>query len=147
MKPVPFIYTTDMSRSIGWYRTVAPNAELLSESPFWSELDIGGVTLALHAAETIVPGGGAGVAVPVVALAVAPATAVWRFLTPGCQAPLAAGMPGSQASRPSGPSRPPGRRAVGPPGSRAAGPSGQRASWPLGRRVFQAARLPGGRAV
>ena len=61
MKPVPFIYTTDMTRSIAWYRTVIPNATLVSESPYWSEFDIDGDVLALHATESIAPGGAVGV--------------------------------------------------------------------------------------
>ena len=47
MRPVPFIYTTDMARSIEWYRTVIPSATLVSESAYWSEFDIGGDVLAL----------------------------------------------------------------------------------------------------
>lgn len=62
MKPVPFIYTTDMERSIEWYRTVIHHAKLVSESPYWSEFDIDGDVLALHATESISPGGAAGVA-------------------------------------------------------------------------------------
>jgi predicted enzyme related to lactoylglutathione lyase len=62
MKPVPFIYTTDMSRSIAWYLTVIPRARLISESPYWSELDIDGDVLALHGTESISRGGAAGVA-------------------------------------------------------------------------------------
>ncbi len=62
MKPIPFIYTTDMARSIEWYRTVIPTATLLSESPYWSELDIDGDVLALHGTDSISPGGAAGVA-------------------------------------------------------------------------------------
>ena len=61
MKPVPFIYTTDMSRSIRWYRTVIPKARLVSQSPYWSEFDIDGDVLALHGTESIAPGGAAGV--------------------------------------------------------------------------------------
>lgn len=61
MKPVPFIYTTDMARSIEWYLTVIPEATLVSESPYWSELDIDGHTLGLHGTQSITPGGGAGV--------------------------------------------------------------------------------------
>ena len=61
MKPVPFIYTTDMARSIEWYRTVIRSATLVSESPYWSEFDIDGDVLALHATESIAPGGAAGV--------------------------------------------------------------------------------------
>lgn len=62
MKPVPFIYTTDMARSIDWYRTVLPKARLMSESPYWSEFDIEGDVLALHGTDSIEPGGAAGVA-------------------------------------------------------------------------------------
>ena len=62
MRPVPFIYTTDMTRSIEWYRTVIPKATLISESRYWSELDIDGDVLALHGTEAITPGGAAGVA-------------------------------------------------------------------------------------
>ena len=62
MKPIPFVYTTDMARSIEWYRTVIPKATLISESPYWSELDIDGDVLALHGTESISPGGWAGVA-------------------------------------------------------------------------------------
>ena len=61
MKPVPFIYTTDMARSIEWYRKVIPAATLVSQSPYWSEFDIDGARLALHAAQAITQGGGAGV--------------------------------------------------------------------------------------
>lgn len=61
MKPVPFIYTTDMARSIDWYRTVIPRARLTSESPYWSELDVDGDVLALHGTDAISPGGAAGV--------------------------------------------------------------------------------------
>ena len=62
MKPVPFIYTTDMAQSIEWYRTVIPRANLVAEGPFWSEFDIDGATLALHGTESVTAGGGAGVA-------------------------------------------------------------------------------------
>ena len=61
MKPVPFIYTTDMARSIRWYRTVVSNASLVSESPHWSELDIEGNVLAPHGTDSIAPCGAAGV--------------------------------------------------------------------------------------
>jgi predicted enzyme related to lactoylglutathione lyase len=40
---------------------VIPQATLISESPYWSELDIDGDVLALHATESISTGGGAGV--------------------------------------------------------------------------------------
>jgi len=61
VKPIPFIYTTDMARSLRWYTTVIPRASVRTESPFWSELDIDGATLALHGAESVTAGGGAGI--------------------------------------------------------------------------------------
>ena len=61
MEPVPFVYTTDMRRSVDWYRRVIPAATLRVESPYWSELDIEGLTLAFHAAESVSQGGAAGI--------------------------------------------------------------------------------------
>ena len=62
MKPIPFVYVTDMDRAIEWYRTVLPSARLVSTSPYWSELDIDGSILALHGAASIESGGAAGIA-------------------------------------------------------------------------------------
>jgi catechol 2,3-dioxygenase-like lactoylglutathione lyase family enzyme len=57
MKLVPIVYVTDMERSLAWYRTVLPEAELVSTSPYWSELSLGdAASLALHGAERIEPG-------------------------------------------------------------------------------------------
>ncbi|HEY5651484.1 MAG TPA: VOC family protein [Acidimicrobiia bacterium] len=61
MRPIPFVYTTDMQRSIDWDRAVIPRARLASSSPHWSELEIDGATLALHGAEQVTTGGAAGV--------------------------------------------------------------------------------------
>lgn len=61
MQPIPFIYVTDMERSLDWYRKVIPSARLVSSSPYWSELDVDGVTFALHGAAEIEQGGSAGV--------------------------------------------------------------------------------------
>ena len=61
MKPVPFVYTTDMRRSLDWYRRVIPSATLRADGPYWSELDIEGHTLAFHAAESLSQGGAAGI--------------------------------------------------------------------------------------
>ena len=62
MKPIPFIYVTDMTRSLAWYQMLIPTATVRSTSQWWSELDIDGSTLALHAAAEVGSGGGAGVA-------------------------------------------------------------------------------------
>ncbi len=56
MRPLTIVYVTDMARSLAWYRSLLPDAELVSSSPFWSEFAADGGTLALHAAESIDPG-------------------------------------------------------------------------------------------
>jgi len=63
LKLVPIVYVTDMDRSLAWYRTLLPDAELVSASPYWSELSLGpAASLALHRTETITPGTQVGVA-------------------------------------------------------------------------------------
>jgi catechol 2,3-dioxygenase-like lactoylglutathione lyase family enzyme len=61
VRPIPFVYTTDMERSIGWYRSVIPGARLVDSSPHWSELEIDGWILAFHGAEQVTSGGAAGI--------------------------------------------------------------------------------------
>ncbi len=56
MKPVPIVYVTNMHRSLEWYRAVLTSAELVSTSPWWSELSAAGTSLALHFTERITPG-------------------------------------------------------------------------------------------
>ena len=56
MRPLTIVYVTDMDRSLGWYRSLLPDAELVSSSPFWSELAADGGTLALHSTSSIEPG-------------------------------------------------------------------------------------------
>ncbi len=57
MKLVPIVYVTDMERSLAWYRSLLPEAELVSTSPYWSELSLGeAASLALHGIERIDPG-------------------------------------------------------------------------------------------
>ena len=57
MKLVPIVYVTDMDRSLAWYRTLLPEAEPVSTSPYWSELSLGDTaSLALHGTERIEPG-------------------------------------------------------------------------------------------
>ena len=57
MKLVPIVYVTDMERSLAWYRTLLPDADLVSTSPYWSELSLGeAASLALHGTERVEPG-------------------------------------------------------------------------------------------
>jgi len=62
MRPVPIIYVTDMDQSLAWYRAVLAGADVVSTSPWWSELSIEGAALALHSAETVSSGGRVGLA-------------------------------------------------------------------------------------
>jgi len=57
MKVVPIVYVTNMERSLAWYRMLLPEAELLSTSPYWSELSLGKeASLALHVGGEANPG-------------------------------------------------------------------------------------------
>lgn len=63
MKLVTIVYVTDMDRSLAWYRALLPGAELVSSSPFWSELSLGlAGSLALHATEATAQGSQLGLA-------------------------------------------------------------------------------------
>lgn len=62
MRPMPIVYVTDMETSLGWYRRAVPDAEVVSTSPYWSELRAGGSPFALHIAETVTPGTQVGLA-------------------------------------------------------------------------------------
>ncbi len=63
MQVVTIIYVTDMERSVAWYRELLPDATLVSSSPYWTELSLGGgASLALHAADTVERGTQVGVA-------------------------------------------------------------------------------------
>lgn len=62
MRPVPIVYVTHMETSLGWYRRAVPDAELVSTSPYWSELRSGGSSFALHIAESVTPGTQVGLA-------------------------------------------------------------------------------------
>ena len=53
MRPLTIVYVTDMDESLAWYRSLLPDAELVSTSPFWSELAADGGTVALHATDSI----------------------------------------------------------------------------------------------
>lgn len=63
MKVVPIVYVTDMQRSLDWYRRLLPNAELVSTSPYWSELALGtAASLALHIVDNVTQGAQLGLA-------------------------------------------------------------------------------------
>jgi predicted enzyme related to lactoylglutathione lyase len=62
MKLMPLIYVTDMDRSIGFYSKLLPASTVVTSSPYWTELNVGGSSLALHVAESV-DHGGDGVAV------------------------------------------------------------------------------------
>jgi len=50
MKLTPLVYVTDMERSIEFYTRLLPGATIATTSPYWTELLVGGATLALHLA-------------------------------------------------------------------------------------------------
>ena len=53
MKLVPLVYVTDMNRSTGFYTRLLPASIVVTASPYWTELSIGGASLALHLAESV----------------------------------------------------------------------------------------------
>jgi uncharacterized glyoxalase superfamily protein PhnB len=53
MKLVPLVYVTDMERAIGFYAKLLPASSVVTSSPYWTELNVGGSTLALHLAENV----------------------------------------------------------------------------------------------
>ena len=53
MKLVPLVYVTDMERAIGFYSKLLPASTVVTSSPYWTELNVGGSTLALHLAENV----------------------------------------------------------------------------------------------
>jgi len=50
MKLTPLVYVTDMDRSIDFYTRMLPEATVATSSAYWTELLVGGATLALHLA-------------------------------------------------------------------------------------------------
>lgn len=63
MRVVPVVYVTDMDVSLDWYRRLLPDADLVSTSPYWSELSLGSTaSLALHTIGEISPGSQMGLA-------------------------------------------------------------------------------------
>lgn len=53
MRLVPLVYVTDMERAIGFYTRLLPASSIVTSSPHWTELNVGGSTLALHLAENV----------------------------------------------------------------------------------------------
>lgn len=53
MKLMPLIYVTDMERAIGFYSRLLPVSSVVTSSPYWTELNVGGASLALHLAENV----------------------------------------------------------------------------------------------
>ena len=56
MKPVTIVYVTDMEASLAYYRKLLPQAELVSQSPYWSELALEGASVALHITDGVESG-------------------------------------------------------------------------------------------
>ena len=53
MKLVPLIYVTNMERAIEFYGKLLPTSNVVTSSPHWTELNVGGATLALHLADNV----------------------------------------------------------------------------------------------
>ncbi len=62
MKLVPLVYVTDMDRAVGFYTKLLPASTIVTASPYWTELQVGGASLALHLSE-LVDHAGDGVAI------------------------------------------------------------------------------------
>lgn len=56
MQPVTIVYVTDMDGSLAFYRRLLPHAELVSQSPHWSELSFGPASIALHSSAQVIRG-------------------------------------------------------------------------------------------
>ena len=53
MKLMPLVYVTDMDRAIRFYSSLLPASSIVTSSPYWTELSVGGASLALHLAESV----------------------------------------------------------------------------------------------
>ena len=53
MKLMPLVYVTDMERAIRFYSSLLPASTVVTTSPYWTELNVGGASLALHLAEMV----------------------------------------------------------------------------------------------
>ncbi len=53
MKLMPLVYVTNMERSVAFYSKLLPASNIVTSSPYWTELNVGGASLALHVAEAV----------------------------------------------------------------------------------------------
>lgn len=53
MKLMPLVYVTDMDRSVAFYTKLLPAASIVTTSPYWTELQAGTASIALHIAESV----------------------------------------------------------------------------------------------
>ncbi len=53
MKLMPLVYVTDMDRSVAFYTKLLPAATIVTSSPYWTELQAGTASLALHLADMV----------------------------------------------------------------------------------------------
>ncbi len=53
MKLLPLVYVTDMAGSIDFYSKLLPASSIVTTSPYWTELQVGNATLALHIAGSV----------------------------------------------------------------------------------------------
>lgn len=56
MKPIAIIYTTDMERAKKFYTGLTPNTAIKTSSPYWTELELSGVSIALHFIDALADG-------------------------------------------------------------------------------------------
>jgi len=53
MKLLPLVYVTDMDRSVAFYSKLLPASSIVTASPYWTEMQVGTATLALHLSESV----------------------------------------------------------------------------------------------
>lgn len=53
MKLMPLVYVTNMEVSVEFYSKLLPNSSVVTSSPYWTELNVAGSSLALHIAESV----------------------------------------------------------------------------------------------
>ena len=53
MKLMPLVYVTDMNVAVSFYTKLLPASTIVTTSPYWTELNVGGSSLALHISESV----------------------------------------------------------------------------------------------
>ncbi|MDX2343526.1 MAG: VOC family protein [Acidimicrobiia bacterium] len=53
MKLLPLVYVTDMDRSVDFYSKLLPASSIVTTSPYWTEMQVGNASLALHISELV----------------------------------------------------------------------------------------------